>query len=423
MALTDLIRRLVPPQRRSRKARLTYEEARARLESADAEERRALAAEESLEPEMLYYLAGDADPRTRALVAANPGTPHQANMLLADDEVAEVRAELAAKIGRLLPDLSAREQEQLRDRTIELIEKLARDQEPRVRAILAEEIKASDLVPPHVAQALAHDPELAVCGPILRYSPLLGDADLIELIATTQVSGVIEAIAGRENLSADVSDKVVASLDIPAVATLLANRSADIRAETMEEIVRHAEEVIQWHAPMAMRPDLSVRAVRRIAQFVGRDLLHSLAERIGLDEETRAVLAGRLNDRLNESPADAPKENAREIVERARQEGRLDAGFVAAAAEGGHGDQVMLALTMLSGLPRQAVRRVLSSGSGKAVTALVWRARLPMRVSVAIQTHIMHLSPPAFLPARGGSDFPLSEEEMSRLVDVMGAAA
>ena len=402
---------------------LTYEEARARLERAEATERRKLAAEESLEPEMLYYLAGDRDVGTRALVAANPRTPHKANMLLADDEACEVRQELAAKIGRLLPDIPAAEKQALREKTIELIEKLARDQEPRVRAILAEEIKASTLVPTHVAQALARDPEIAVCGPILRYSPLLSDADLIELIATSQVAGVIEAIAGRASLSADVSDKVVASLDIPAVATLLANRSAGIRAATMEEIVRHAEDVIQWHAPMTMRPDLSVRAVRRIAQFVGRDLLRSLGERIGLDEDTRAVLAGRLNDRLSETPEPESGENARKIVQRAREQGRLDAAFIIDVAEAGYVEQVSLALVMLSGLSQTDVRRVLTSRSGKAVTALIWRARLPMRVSVAIQTHIMRLAPPEFLPARGGSEFPLGDEEMMRLLEFLGVAA
>lgn len=420
MAITDFFRRLTGSRHAGA---LTYEEARERLGTADAAERRQLAAEETLEPEMLYYLAGDAAAGTRALVAANPGTPHQANLLLAGDEACEVRQELAAKIGRLLPDISAAERTALRERTIELIETLARDHEPRVRAILAEEIKASTFVPPHVAQRLARDPEIAVCGPILRYSPLLSDADLIELIATTQVAGVIEAIAGRESLSADVSDKVVASLDIPAVATLLANRSAEIRAATMEEVVRHAEEVIQWHAPMAMRPDLSVRAVRRIAQFVGRDLLHSLGERIGLDEETRALLAGRMNERLAEPPPSEAAETAERIVRRAREQGRLDAGFVSEAAEAGHGEQVILALTLLSGLQPAAVRRVLASRNGKAITALVWRARLPMRVSVSIQTHLMRLTPPDLVPARGGSAFPLSEDEMTRLLDYLGIAA
>lgn len=417
-----LIKKLAGNGTSSREA-LAYEEARTLLASQDTDARRALAARSDLEPEMLYYLASDTDITTRVEVAANPVTPHQANTLLAEDEEISVREELTAKISRLLPDLSGKETQKLREQTIELIEKLAQDQEPRVRTILAEEIKTSTFVPRHVVQALSRDQELSVCGPILRYSPLLSDADLIELIATTQVTGAIEAIAGREALSADVSDKVVASLDIPAVATLLANDSAQIRAEAMEEIVRNAEEVSQWHGPVSMRPDLSIRAVRRIAQFVGRDLLYGMADRLGLDEETRRLLSGRLHDRLDEGPANETEVNALKIVQRARKQGRLDASFVTEAAEQGLSEQVALTLNMLSGLGVDDVRRVLTSRNGKALTALVWRARLPMRVSVVIQTHIMRLTPPNLLPARGGSEFPLTDEEMTRMLDYFGLDA
>jgi len=420
--MLKLLHMLTGKDKASREA-LAYEEARSLLESQDTKTRRTLAARADLEPEMLYYLAGDEDTPTRALVAANPSTPHQANVTLADDEDIQVREELTGKIARLLPDLSEHETQILREQTIELIEKLARDQEPRVRAILAEEIKSSTFVPQQVVHQLAHDPEISVCGPILRYSPLLSDADLIELIATTQVTGVIEAIAGREALSADVSDEVVASLDIPAVATLLANTSAEIRASTMEEIVKNAEKVSQWHGPISMRPDLSIRAVKRIAQFVGRDLLYGLADRLGLDEDTRRLLSGRLHERLDESVPAESEANALKLVQEARAQGRLDGAFVSEAAEAGYTAQVAFALSMLSGLKAQEVQRVLTSRNAKALTALVWRARLPMRVSVLIQTHVMRLKGAELLPARGGSEFPLSDEEMTRLLDYFGLAA
>ncbi len=420
--MLKFIQKLAGQNKASREA-LAYEEARSLLESQNTDARRTLASRTDLKPEMLYYLAGDPDTPTRALVAANPATPHQANIALADDEDRSVREELTGKIARLLPDLSQRETDALREQTIELIEKLARDQEPRVRAILAEEIKNSTFAPRNVVQALARDTEISVCGPILRYSPLLSDADLIELIATTQVTGVIEAIAGREALSADVSDEVVASLDIPAVATLLANTSAQIRASTMEEIVKNAEEVSQWHGPISMRPDLSIRAVRRIAQFVGRDLLYGMADRLGLDDDTRRLLSGRLHDRLDETPVPDTAASALKIVQNAREQGRLDGGFISEAAEAGYTEQVTYALSMLSGLKAPEVQRILTSRSGKAITALVWRARLPMRVSVLIQMHVMHLKSPELLPARDGSEFPLTEEEMVRLLDYFGLAA
>jgi len=416
------IKRLVGPRAGGRRA-LAYEEARGLLETQDTAAKRALAARTDLEPEMLYYLAHDADTSTRASVAANGKTPHQANAILADDDDTGVREELARKIARLLPDLSAQDTHKLRDQTLDLMEKLARDQAPRVRAILAEEIKSSTIAPPHIVQRLARDMELSVCGPVLRYSPLLSDADLIELIATSQVHGALEAIAGRAPLAADVADAVVATLDIPAVAALLTNADADIRASTMDDIIEAAHDIHAWHAPLTLRADLSLRAVRRIAQFVGRDLLSGLADRAGLDDATRRALSSRLTQRLDEIPAPDATARAAETVQRAHAQGRLDAAFVIDAAEAGHADQVVLALAVLSGLHISDVQRVMASANGKAMTALVWRTGLPMRVSVAIQTHVMKLTSAGLVPARGGSEFPFTDDDMTRMLDYFGIAA
>ena len=62
---------------------------------------------------MLHYLAAAWRARRRArAVAANPAAPAATNRLLADDDDEDVRAELAAKIARLMPGLSERESSQ-----------------------------------------------------------------------------------------------------------------------------------------------------------------------------------------------------------------------------------------------------------------------------------------------------------------------
>jgi uncharacterized protein (DUF2336 family) len=56
---------------------------------------------------------------------------------------------------------------------VEVVERLAHDAVPRVRAILAEQIKSSPHVPVQVVELLAHDAELIVRAPVLECSPLL----------------------------------------------------------------------------------------------------------------------------------------------------------------------------------------------------------------------------------------------------------
>ena len=359
------------------------------------------------------YLAEYGAPATRQAVAANPLTPASINRALAEDVAEEVRAELAKKIARLMPGLQEREKEETVALTIATLETLAEDSAVKVRAILAEEIKHMDCIPHAVALRLARDVDGLVAAPILEYSPLLSDADLIEIIATGQVQQALGAIARRSKLSEEVSDALVQSLDVPAVAALLVNPNAQIRKATLETIIEQAEEIESWHLPLVLRADLSARAIRRIGGFVGASLLEQLAARGDLSEATRTHLNRRLRARLDQ-PGGEPEspQAAGEIVAAARASGTLDDAFVESAALAGNRELVTLALAALALVPEATVRKILAQRSAKPLVALAWRAHLSMRTAFKIQSQVMKLNARELLPARGGINFPLSKEEM-----------
>jgi uncharacterized protein (DUF2336 family) len=373
--------------------------------------------------DVLHYLAVHGAPATRQAVAANPAAPAIANRLLADDECEDVRVELAVKIARLMPGLSERESSHIVALTIETLECLARDAAVRVRAILAEEIKYLDCIPHDVVLRLAQDVESVVAAPILEYSPLLSDTDLIEIIACGQVQQVLATIAKRNPVNEAVSDVLVQSLDIPAVAALLINSNAMIRKETMERIVEQAEEISDWHLPLALRADLSARVIRRIGGFVGASILERLAARNDLSDATRIYLNRELRVRLADPPVESGGTSAAELVAQANKEGRLDGDFVEKAAQAGQRETVILALAQLVNISEQTVKKILTAGSAKPLVALVWHAHLSMRVAFKIQTFIMKLPTREVLPARGGVGFPLSKEEMRWHLNYFNIAA
>ena len=362
--------------------------------------------------DVLHYLAEHGGVATRAAVAANPGTPALTNRLLATDDNEDVRAELAVKIARLMPGLCERESSHIFALTIETLECLARDAAVRVRAILADEIKSLDCIPTHVVMALARDLHAVVAAPIVQYSPLLSDTDLIEIIACAQVREVLTAIAARKPVSEEVSDRLVQSLDVSAVAALLVNRDARIRSDTMDRIIEQAEEINAWHVPLALRADLSARAVRRIGALVGAGLVERLAARNDLSEETRLHLNRELRARLAEPENTQDQVTPADAIALAQKEGRLDGLFVEQAAQAGRRDVVILALARLANVSEQTVKKMIGSGHAKPVVALVWHAHLSMRVAFKIQTFVMKLAGRDLLPARGGIGFPLSKEEM-----------
>ncbi len=384
------------------------------LESRTREAQEVLARRSDAGPDVLHYLAVHGAAATRRAVAANLCAGPATNRLLADDSDVEVRAELAAKIARLLPGLSQDENAHLFALTIETLERLARDTAVKVRALLAEEIKHLTCVPHDLIMRLAQDAETAVAAPILEYSPLLSDTDLIEIMACAKANEALAAVARRHPVSEDVSAAIVKTLEISAVAALLVNPDARIRKETLDHIVEAAEEVSDWHMPLVLRAELSARAIRRIAGFVGAALIERLAARHDLSDATRQHLSRELRARLAEQGTAAPAPGAApaELVAGAKAAGKLDGAFVEQAAQGGHRELVTLALSELSGVPEAKVRKILAARSAKPVTALVWHAHLPMRAAFKIQSQVMRLPAHELLPARGGVNFPLSKEEM-----------
>ncbi|MEZ5758403.1 MAG: DUF2336 domain-containing protein [Emcibacteraceae bacterium] len=393
----------------------SYEEARKALEAKKRDDKMILASGDNTPQEVLYYLAEDEDPDIRKKIAANPNTPYKADEILSNDIDEEVKHELARKITRFFPNISDEGARQIRDKAIEMIEKLANDQLPSVRQILAEELKSSDSIPKHIALKLANDEILSVCAPILEYSPLLSDADLKEIIAATTLSGALEAIANRNDLSGDVCDAIASTLEIPAVANLLANQNAQIREETLDKIIDQAQEknIVAWHEPLVKRPSLSIRAMKRIATFVASSLVDIMITDNHLDPEQGKELLIRARDRIsNENAENSDKRSLSEQAADLFERGIIDDEFIQNAIKNKQRELVIQSLIIMSNLPDNSVRSILNKKKGSIIVALAYRAGLSMRTALQMQSDLAFVPTADFVNAKNGIDFPMSHDKM-----------
>ena len=132
---------------------------------------------------------------------------------LLSEPSAQLRAETVAKIAADF------ESEHMDDRARSIAEDifrfLLRDVEVRVRVALSENLKDSQIIPHDIALSLARD-VIEVSEPVLKYSQVLTDADLIEIVQT-QSSRSRVAIAQRESVTPGVCDALVESEDEDAV--------------------------------------------------------------------------------------------------------------------------------------------------------------------------------------------------------------
>lgn len=397
---------------------ISYEESKRLSASGDSAERRLVAGHDGVRPELLYFLANDPDPTVRAAVAANQATPVQADLLLARDRDKAVRQDLARKISRLAPGLSAQEQDRLRRLTYEVLEILVLDQIVKVRQIIAETLRDVADAPPEIIHRLARDCELAVAGPVLQFSPLLSDADLLEIIKGAPIVGAVEAVARRYRLGADVAEVIGSSGEAAAITALLENESAQIREETLDRLVDHAPGMLAWHRPLVNRQGLPAGAVRKLASFVAASLLDMLRARPDLDPETAHAVSAIVMRRLAEEGEVGPGNTATAfdtVLERARRlhaAGALDDEAVTKALHQGDRSFVRAALAVRAALPVDIIDKLIAAHSAKGIVALAWQAKLAMPTAVRLQSALAHIAQPAVIKPRVDGGYPMSPEAM-----------
>lgn len=407
---------------------IDYDKAKALAASADAAERLKLATRADTQPEILYYLAIDQAEEVRRAIVENEATPAQAHLLLANDESEEVRHRLAAKVARLLPDLTEDEAGKARELAIQTLELLAQDELARIRAALSEALKSAVNVPHHLVKQLALDVEVIVSAPVLQFSPLLTDDDLREIVSSSAHTGALSAIARRVGLSSGVSDAIVQTRDVSAVTALLANDSAQIREETLDLILDSAPGIETWHEPLVHRPNLPGGAAKRIAGFVAGSLLKMLASRKDLSADTLAavklVMEKRLEVTLEEADAETdaqtPMAEAEAKVKKLIKDKKLDNDMVQDAIERGDRNFVLQSLIQNGRIPLSVIQKAMEVRNGRLITALVWRAKFSMRTAVMVQRDMARVPPRMMLNARNGSDYPMTEAELQDQLKILG---
>ncbi len=382
-----------------------------------------LAAHPNTPQHLLQHLAVDADVMVRAAVAMNLAATPALLAILTTDGDERVRALLAAKIAHLLPGLAGGEHAQAAQHIRAALAVLVEDEALRVRAAVADAVKAMPAAPRDLILRLAADPALRVCDPVIRLSPLLTDADLLALLAFPPHPEAPQSVAARPGLSAHVADSVAARADSATIHALLQNRSASIQEVTLDALVARAAGQPGWHEPLVRRPTLSKAAARALSAMVAIGLIQVLSDRADLAPALATELRQRLLTRLGAQIApgeerDDPLPALREL----HSAGALTEATLLEAARTGDLRRIIVALALASGLPVAAVERAAYLRSAKALVSLTWRAGFSMKVASVVQAVLGQLEPGDALTGLHGGAFPLTNAEMAYQIEVLVSA-
>jgi uncharacterized protein (DUF2336 family) len=409
-----------PNKGKKRSAR--YQKERKIAEGPDAKKRMVLAKSTDTHQEILYYLAEhDPDYKVRMAVAKNKSTPLQASTVLDKDVNENVRMALAYRLIDLLPELTENRHSQLYAFTVQSLGILALDEVLKIRKALSSTLKDHAHAPPNVVSKLAHDLEQDVSEPVLRFCIALTDDELIDILKSHPASWAVQAIAQRKTVSKRVSKGVIDRNDSKASKMLIENEGADITEELLMEIIEKARNYPEWHKPVATRNNLPVGVAKALAAFADDSVRDILNGRPDFDkksiEEISEIFVRRMEFASSQDAVeDAPVMRAARMY----KEGRLNEDTVSDALAMRDTEFVHAAIARLAKTSIPMVEKIFDMHAAKPIVSLCWLAGLPMRLALQLQQELGHVQAEELLYPKGGTDYPLTKDEMLWQLEFLG---
>jgi uncharacterized protein (DUF2336 family) len=295
------------------------------------------------------------------------------------------RAETAAKIANdfFRGEFGARE----RALAEEIFRLLLHDAEVRVREALAHNLKQSSLLPHDIALALARD-VASVAVPVLQFSEILTEEDLLELIGGHD-SVKQAAIARRTLVPERVSEALVETCDETVVRTLVENRGAAINESSLQMVLATLGDREAVQTAMVNRPKLPVTVVERLVAVVSEKLREQLLSKYDLPADLTSDLILQSRERATvvlstETDEDGVERLVRQLLENRR----LTPSIVLRALCMGDMRFFEAAMSELVGLPLVNVRQLIHDSGRLGLKALFDRSGLPQSFFPAVRAAI-----------------------------------
>ncbi|WP_025037094.1 DUF2336 domain-containing protein [Bradyrhizobium sp. DOA9] len=310
------------------------------------------------------------------------------------------RAEATRALARawLISDLSADDRTAAEGALLMLLD----DPSPLVRQAMAEAFARSLDAPAAIVRALSAD-QPTVALPVLEHSPLLIDADLVDIVATGSEE-VQCAVARRIALPVSVCAAIAEVGCAAAALELIENPHAELAPFSWDRIVeRHGHlaaireaMLVLEDLPAATRAALVAKLSETLAQFVvARNWLSAdRADRITIEARDRSTMNIAARSRGDDMQG---------LVRHLRIAGQLTAGLILRALLSGNLGLFDAALAELADLPLARVSALLHDRGGNSVHALLRRAGLPEATFAAFQVALEACHEQGFVDSDDGA--------------------
>jgi uncharacterized protein (DUF2336 family) len=317
---------------------------------------------------------------------------HDVARLMADpspDVRAETIGKIAAQYDRKYPRMTEAE----RKLAEEIFRKLVDDAEVLVREALAANLKTTADLPHDLALALARDVD-SVSLPVLKYSEVLTDEDLIAIVSGENAAAKQVAIAQRATISTAVADALIDTGNETAVARLVANEGADLTEAALGRVLDGYKSSDAVAESISRRPSLPPAISEHLVSAMAKKLQGYLVSKHDLPADAAANLILQTRERATVSllSRGASGADLEELVFQIHVNGRLTSSLIIRALCVGDIAFFEAAMARLSNVPLKNAKKLIHEGGDLGLRSLYEKAKMPERLFSAVRAAVQILA-------------------------------
>jgi uncharacterized protein (DUF2336 family) len=277
------------------------------------------------------------------------------------------------------------------DIAVDIFRILLRDVEKKVRKTLSEQLSHCPNVPRDIVLKLVND-EPDIAAPMLQFSSVLTEDDLIAVVRSTKEVLKLSAVARREDISENLSNCILDTHNEQVLNALFSNASAHIPEKGMLESWQYISSSRTLLEILVKRGGLPITIAEKVYFLVADELKRQLVKQYKLNSPLAAKasvdareweMLGIIPEGGRFDPSD--DEDVSDLIDQLHLGGRLTHSLLIRALCVGSLSVFEAGIARLAGVPRVNARILLMDGGALGFQAIYKAAGMPEGFADAIQ--------------------------------------
>lgn len=273
----------------------------------------------------------------------------------------------------------------------QILKLLAKDISTRIRLSISEKFSQKSEIPYEVALQLANDMEDFVAIPMIQFSEILSEADLINIVEKN-TGEKQKAVARRDNLSENLTDKIIQYGEETTIQTLAGNKTAKLNKGQSKEIFERYQHNFSVIKEMLDNKKIEDDGTLELIMSSSKELKDLIVLKYGIAPRTvgKLVQESKENTILNiirtNLEKDPDESNCDSIAEKLHKNGEITYPLLVKSLGMGATKFFYAALARFANVPKENVRIVIEDGGIEGMEKLFEKAKMPVKMAGATYT-------------------------------------